>query len=680
MAIRMSGLISGLDTESIIKELMSVQSMKLTKKENLKTKTEWKQEKWKDLNTKLYSLYTGPLSRMKAQGSYATKKVNSSNESVATATAGSSAAAGSHTLEVKSLASAQYVTGAKITSDNFKSDAESTKVSSKTKLTDLNGFTEGTVVTIENNGVKKTLEVTENTTIEDFVSTCQDANLNANFDDDQGRLFISARESGDGNTFKIHTGSGSETSSAALNNLHRQINTLMNYDQLDEAAQTMMDDYFNRIDVSSYSDMVKAKKDYDSYLEQYNQMTEEDKAANQQKLDHYKETYDTAFAAYETDKASHKAILDDMFDTAQMLANSYNTTLSSTEIASKISALKEEYWANADSGNDNIELASDAALASLGIDEITGDSVSKENGFTVKAAADAEIVLDGATLTGDSNTMTVNGLTLELKSVTAEPVTLSVVTDVDEIYNDIKEFIKNYNEVLKEMNEAYNAESARKYDVLTSEQKEAMTDEEVEKWEGKIKGSLLRRDNTLSMLLSVMKNNLSTSVKLDSVTFEVIDNTKKDSDGNPKQYNSPVSYSLSSFGIVTSSDYTEGGLLHIKGDEEDQIYSADDNLLKKALEENPAAVQAVMSKLCSNLYDRLTEKMAASSISSAMTFYNDKELKSQISDYEDDLKTLQKKLNEQEDRYYKQFTAMEKAMSQSQTQAGALSGMLGTGG
>ncbi len=114
MAIRMSGLISGLDTESLVKELMSVQSMKMTKKENLKTKTEWKQEKWKDLNTKIYSLYTGKLSKIKMQGNYATKKVTSSDESSVSATATGSTATGSHSLEIKSLASAQYVTGAQI--------------------------------------------------------------------------------------------------------------------------------------------------------------------------------------------------------------------------------------------------------------------------------------------------------------------------------------------------------------------------------------------------------------------------------------------------------------------------------------------------------------------------------------------------------------------------------------
>ena len=59
MAIRMSGMVSGLDTEGIIQSLMEVQTKKKTKVENNKTKLEWKQEKWNDLNNKIYKLYTG---------------------------------------------------------------------------------------------------------------------------------------------------------------------------------------------------------------------------------------------------------------------------------------------------------------------------------------------------------------------------------------------------------------------------------------------------------------------------------------------------------------------------------------------------------------------------------------------------------------------------------------------
>ena len=233
MSIRMSGLVSGLDTESLVKELMSVQSMKLTKKENLKTKTEWKQEKWKDLNTKIYSLYTGKLTKMKMQGNYATKKVSSSNESVATATAGSNAAMGSHSLEVKSLASAQYVTGAKLTEDNLKSDASAKKVTAKSKLVDFNGMEAGTVITIKNKaGSTKTLEVKADTKISDFVSACQDAGLNASFDENQGRFFISSKQSGAEQGFEITTTDSSGDAvraSSAVNALKNDIYELIDY-------------------------------------------------------------------------------------------------------------------------------------------------------------------------------------------------------------------------------------------------------------------------------------------------------------------------------------------------------------------------------------------------------------------------------------------------------------------
>ncbi len=681
MPIRMTGLVSGLDTEALVKELMSVQSMKMTKKENLKTKTEWKQEKWKDLNTKIYSLYTGKLTKMKMQGNYSTKKVSSSDDSVATATASSSAAMGSHSLEVKSLASAQYVTGAKITEDNLKSDASAKKVTAKSKLTDFNGIEEGTVITIKNKaGSTKTLEIKENTKISDFVSACQDAGLNASFDENQGRFFLSSKQSGAEQGFEITSGDSSEETvktSAALNKLKKDIYELIDYENLDTAAQTMMDDYFEKMNITdSLSKMKKAKKEYEDYQETYDKMSEEEKTAAAEKLAEYKDVYEKANQIYEEEKEAQTKDLNELISVSQDFAI-VNTDFTVEQINQKLNDIENNFL----EARDNDSTVSTGVLASLGLGEITGEEIEGGAGSaTVRAAKGAVFILDGAEMTATENTVTVNGLTLDLKGVTNGAISLNVVTNVDDIYNAFKDFIKEYNEVLKEMNDAYGAESARKYDVLTSEQKEAMTDEEVEKWEGKIKDSLLRRDSILGSLVSAMKTTMHSSVKLDSVTYEVIDTTKKDANGDYKQYNAPVTYSLASFGIQTSSDYTEGGLLHIYGDEDDELYSAEDNKLKKALEENPAAVQSVLSKICSNLYDTLTEKMASSSISSAMTFYNDKELKSQISTYEDDLKALQKKLNEQEDRYFKQFTAMEKAMSQAQSQSNSLGGLLGTNG
>ncbi|MFR6085522.1 MAG: flagellar cap protein FliD N-terminal domain-containing protein, partial [Agathobacter rectalis] len=46
---------SGLDTDSIVKALVSGYTTKKEKYEKAQTKLGWKQESWKSLNTKVYS-------------------------------------------------------------------------------------------------------------------------------------------------------------------------------------------------------------------------------------------------------------------------------------------------------------------------------------------------------------------------------------------------------------------------------------------------------------------------------------------------------------------------------------------------------------------------------------------------------------------------------------------------
>lgn len=79
MAIRMSGMISGLDTESIVKSLMETQQAKKTKIESKKQKLEWKQEIWSGLNTKMYSFYKDYAGKLRFQSNYQTKKATSSD-------------------------------------------------------------------------------------------------------------------------------------------------------------------------------------------------------------------------------------------------------------------------------------------------------------------------------------------------------------------------------------------------------------------------------------------------------------------------------------------------------------------------------------------------------------------------------------------------------------------------
>ena len=205
MPIRMTGLISNLDTEGIIKELMNAQNMKKTKIENKITKLEWKQEKWKELNAKIYKLYTEGLADMKTEGSYLTKKASSSNESKLKVDAGSTAAEGTHSVTVGKLASAQYLTGGTI---KLPAGSDLTEINRATKLADL-GFDAGgsSVIQIQAGDQDAVvLTVDEDTTIADFVSKCKEAGINASFDDTYDRIFLSAKASGVENAFRITTG------------------------------------------------------------------------------------------------------------------------------------------------------------------------------------------------------------------------------------------------------------------------------------------------------------------------------------------------------------------------------------------------------------------------------------------------------------------------------------------
>ena len=92
MGIGLSGMISGLDTDSIVKAMVSGQQLKATKVENKITLNKWTTEAWSGLNTKIYSFYTKFASKLRLQSSYMTRTAKSSNESAVTAKAGSSAA------------------------------------------------------------------------------------------------------------------------------------------------------------------------------------------------------------------------------------------------------------------------------------------------------------------------------------------------------------------------------------------------------------------------------------------------------------------------------------------------------------------------------------------------------------------------------------------------------------
>ena len=171
MAIRLSGMVSGMDTESLVSALVS--SYKL-KKDNLvkaQTKLSWKQEKWKTMNTSIYGFYSGKLSSARFSTSYNLKTSSVSNDKYAKVTASSSAVNGTQRLKVKQLASTGYLTGGQIKA------ADGSKITGDTKVSDIVGTTDGSISFKTASGTKS-IDITSDMNVNQFVSKLKEAGVN----------------------------------------------------------------------------------------------------------------------------------------------------------------------------------------------------------------------------------------------------------------------------------------------------------------------------------------------------------------------------------------------------------------------------------------------------------------------------------------------------------------------
>lgn len=271
---------------------------------------------------------------------------------------------------------------------------------------------------------------------------------------------------------------------------------------------------------------------------------------------------------------------------------------------------------------------------------------------------DANIELNGASYTSNTNNFSINGLTIEALNVDTTGTTITTDTDVDGVYNTIKNFLKQYNSVITDIDTAYNASSSSGYEPLTDDEKDAMTDTEVEKWETKIKDSLLRRDQTLGSVSTALKTAMAKSYTING-----------------------KSYSMSSFGVNTLNYFTatenERGCYHINGDSDDTYTSSNTDKLKEAIANDPDTVYSFFSQLAAGAYKALSDKMTSSTLKSAYKVYNDKQMDKEYSEYTTKISDWEDKISTYETYYRNKFTAMESALSKLNSSTSSLSSMLG---
>lgn len=718
--IRITGMNSGLDTDAIIQELVKASSEKKTKLEKAQTKLEWKQDAWKELNSKIYTFYNKFLDNMRWEGSYKKKTTKVADSSIASIITSANAINGSQTLAVKQLAKSGYLTGGKLDG--------SYKTSST--MADIGAVAEGESATIEVNGTSISLD--SSTTISSFVSKLNKAGVEASFDKDNQRFFISAKKSGEANDFSITAGdaNGLEalkslkllTAEDATNNKEYQTWANMTEAELSQrisntSAERALSFYNAAGSLTAANDKLAADQadirqkmsDYGSSQDYRDAMdavdpsgvyTAEDAVQDlESKISTIKEEksrFDELSAKEASDlTADEQAELADL--TAKQSSwdalegheknlaviskyTDYQKQITNIDsaIAANDAAIAEyqSYYTETTDADGKVTPEANSKMTDVVRSELEAKIQTAKDAIAAAGAVgaggsgavrilgqDAKIELNGAEFSSAGNSFTVNGLTITAQAVSEQNVdgtykttTINTADDVDGIYNMVKEFLGEYNSLIKEMDSLYNADSSKGYEPLTSEEKEAMSDDEIKLWEKKIKDALLRKDSTLDSVVGTLKNGMMQSFTI---------NGQK--------------YSLNTFGINTlgyfNASENEHGVYHIDGDSEDADSMSNPDRLKTAIANDSSSVVSFFTQLANNLYKNVNEYMKSNEYSSRNKVYDDKRMKSEYDDYKEKIKKQETKLKDMEDKYYKQFSAMETALAKLNSQQSALSSM-----
>lgn len=741
--VSISGLVSNLDTDSIVNALVSAYSTKKDKYVKAQTKLEWKQDAWKELNTKIYSFYSGTLSSLRFSNAFS-KKASSVDSTKATVKASSDAVSGTQKLKIKQLAKSGYLTGAVVKS----SDGSNTKLTGSSKLSEL-GIEDGSSISVKVSNTEKTITLNGSDSVNTAVARLKEAGLNASFDEINQRFFVSSKASGSEGEFSIIGANSSGLK--ALNGMGLNSVTsadvesyrywaaltdddISNFTDTDYTKQkTALYDLTDEVSMNKLKDTLrstlekanesnetlgKANKLIDYKLDAINEvsglsleersaliskaaermteisskkeLTDEDKAELEElqaKHEIYVASANATFNVeaekkkYEDEKTENQKIIDAnaaTIDTAnKALADNDGFTAYvnglNDDITKKNAELKEtildnyntkrsnakEFVKAYDIVNDaNADKTSDEYKNAL---QLIGDNSGPGTGAVRIQGQDAIVELNGATFTSASNNFQINGLTITANQLTGadEEISITTNTDTQGIYDMIKGFFTEYNTLIKEMDSLYNADSAKGYEPLTDDEKEAMTDKEIEKWEEKIKKALLRRDDTLQSVSDSIKNAFQKSYEI---------NGKK--------------YSLSSFGIKTGGYFTSGdnekSIFHIDGDSKDSTSSGNTDKLMATIASDPDTVCEFFNKLADGVYAELSNKMKGTTLSSAYTVYNDKSMKNEYNEYTKTIKSWEEKIESYEEKYRKQFTAMEKALATLNSNSSSLTGLLGS--
>ena len=696
----LSGLASGMDTESMIENSVSGFKTKISQLQQQQTKYQWKQDAYRSITDKMYNLSDKYASYTSKTNLFSNAFFNSATTTVASgANADKVSAVGQASSDiqivaVKAATAAHYT----VASSALNYGAQTTGAAITADAADINGQT----LSVTFNGVSKDIALSgftgsgdglrkDGQTLAGYIQSEIDRQFGAGrvqVSDDNGALsFAAVGERGATSTLSVQGKSVSANNALGLGS-----NGLSNYLNTNRSIRDLLGDSWfdaNKTTLTGSASDLGLHGEADSKAEGGISSTyfRDENGARYEKIDtmNYVRVNERGDSVYQM---SINGAMIDVSDNDSLSAVLNKINASDAGVTVSYSQLTKEFSFSAkETGEANNIRFGNGDGADLSeklfgrIDQNAANYIQGTDAIVTAKVNGGEII----SLQRASNTFNVDGMSLTIKgdfnvdtdangnyagvSANAESsaVTFSTKTDADKVINTIKSFVDEYNAIMKEVYESYatrpaekNSKTHAKYEPLTEDDKNGMSEKAIAAYEEKAKQGLLFGDSDLRNLYSQL---------VDNITPGGADAT-----------------ALKNIGITTSYS---SGLTQIKLDED---------TLRSALENNPDSVRDtfVKSKETGSASDGLMTKVqktmeqyASTSMSSpgilvskagsshSPTSLLNNTVQKQIENVQTQIENWQTKMSTKIDYYTRQFTALEKLMSQMNSQSSAMAGLMG---
>lgn len=589
---KMTGLVSGMDTESIVEKLMKAQSAQMEKLQQQRQKVQWQRDAYREVNTKLSTFRQNIFDKYGLQNSLSSKSVSVSDSTKLSVIASSSASGTLNFQSVSQLASSA--------TKNVTLKAENVKLQSHNTLEEL-GFTGSAdgkgSATFVVDGEKQTVEYSKTDTVEQLVNKLKDAGIkDAKLENGKLSLGDAVVQSGSATPFFTKLGftigadeKVSETSKEITGNF-----------KFGKASATTL----SQLGLSGDGKVKLNVLQADGKL---------------------KET-EIEYKSTDTIEDFMKRLNDSGAGVTSLYSNGKMSLTANTTGSVPGGTIQVSSDSNGNNG----------VFQKLGFLSGAEGKIADGN--------NAKYTVNGLEMESTSNAFTISGynVTIKDKFDATSPVTVSSTTDIDAMESKIKEFVKDYNDLITSLNDKVTEKKYAAYPPLTDAQKAGMSADEIKKWEEKAMSGVLRSDSIVRNLVSDIRSVVYTATG-----------------GVGEKYNA-----LFEIGITTTKSYNDGGKLEIDEKKLREALTSDPDSVTKLFTQKDTGVVAQMRDAAKKAIDTIEKKAGKES-----AVDNQYSIGKQLVSLDSKIEDWKGRLKRIEERYWKQFSAMENAIQKANSQS-----------